>query len=75
MKRPLTALALALSCTGLAVAQQQISSKVDISFNRFSDVQGINDQMFRLAEAYPELCRVERIGTTALGRPDRKSVV
>ena len=69
MKRALLALTLALGCTGLAGAQQQISSKVDISFNRFADVQGINDQMFKLAEAYPELCRVERIGTTALGRP------
>jgi hypothetical protein len=69
VKRALLALTLALGCTGLAGAQQQISSKVDISFNRFADVQGINDQMFKLAEAYPELCRVERIGTTALGRP------
>jgi hypothetical protein len=69
VKRALLALTLALGCTGLAGAQQQIPSKVDISFNRFADVQGINDQMFRLAEAYPELCRVERIGTTALGRP------
>ena len=55
MKRALLALTLALGCTGLAGAQQQIPSKVDISFNRFADVQGINDQMFRLAEAYPEL--------------------
>lgn len=64
----LVALAAAATCAG-AWAQQQIPSKVEIAFNRFSDVEGINDQMFRLAEAYPGLCRVERFGTSALGRP------
>ena len=55
-------------CLG-AHAQQQITSKVDIPFNRFNDVETLQSYMFKLAEAYPSLCRVERIGTTALGRP------
>jgi hypothetical protein len=50
-------------------AQQQINSKVEIPFNRFSDVETLQSYMFKLAESYPSLCRVERIGTTALGRP------
>jgi len=69
MRRAAIAASIALALTGSAAAQQQIASKVNIAFDRFYDVQGINDQMFKLAEAYPELCRVERIGTTALGRP------
>ncbi len=52
-----------------AAAQQQVPNTVDIPFNRFSDVDGIYDQMFRLAEAYPSLCRVERFGTSTKGRP------
>jgi hypothetical protein len=63
------ALAAALGLAGTAGAQQQIPSKVDLRFNRFVDADGIHDQMFRLAEAHPELCRVERIGTSSLGRP------
>lgn len=55
-------------CLG-AHAQQQITSKVEIPFNRFNDVETLQSYMFKLAEAYPSLCRVERIGTTALGRP------
>ncbi|NBX33184.1 MAG: hypothetical protein EBR07_10760, partial [Planctomycetes bacterium] len=50
-------------------AQQQIASKVEIPFNRFNDVETLQSYMFKLAESYPSLCRVERIGTTALGRP------
>ena len=52
-----------------AYGQQQITSKVDIPFNRCSDVDTFQSYMFKLAEAYPSLCRIERIGTTALGRP------
>ncbi|MFM8785253.1 MAG: M14 family zinc carboxypeptidase, partial [Phycisphaerales bacterium] len=59
----------ALALAGPCAAQQQSPSKVDLRFNRFVDTDGICDQMFRLAEAYPELCRVERIGTSSLGRP------
>jgi murein tripeptide amidase MpaA len=68
MTRALT-LAAVLGLAGTAGAQQQIPSKVDLRFNRFVDADGIHDQMFRLAEAHPELCRVERIGTSSLGRP------
>ena len=42
---------------------------MDTATNRFPDVGGIHDQMFRLAEAYPALCRVERFGTSTKGRP------
>ena len=67
--RPLLAAVLAISVAPVAAAQQQIQSKVHIAFDRYYDVQEMQAEMFRLAEAYPDLCRVERIGTTALGKP------
>jgi hypothetical protein len=42
---------------------------VDIPFDRFRDADEMDASLFRLAEAHPDLCRVERIGTSALGRP------
>lgn len=68
-RRWLAALVATAAVAPVASAQQRIDSKVDIAFDRFYDVEGIQRQMSRLAEAYPDLCRVERIGTTALGRP------
>ena len=61
--------AAALAACAPAFAQQRIASKVDIPFDRFHDTDALEGHMFRLAEGYPSLCRVERIGTTALGRP------
>lgn len=65
----------ALACCALlalaspAGAQQRIASKADITFDRYYDADAMDAHLFRLAEAYPELCRVERIGTSTLGRP------
>lgn len=65
----------ALACCALlalaspAAAQQRLASKADIAFDRYYDADAIDAHLFRLAEAYPELCRVERIGTSTLGRP------
>lgn len=69
MMRLAAALALAAACAAPAAAQQRIDSKVDIPFDRFRDADEMDASLFRLAEAHPDLCRVERIGTSALGRP------
>ena len=69
MRRLAAALALAAACAAPAAAQQRIDSKVDIPFDRFRDADEMDASLFRLAEAHPDLCRVERIGTSALGRP------
>ena len=59
----------ALAIASGAFAQQRLASKVDLPFDRFRDADEVDASLFRLAEAYPALCRVERIGTSALGRP------
>jgi hypothetical protein len=65
----LAILALAAACAAPAAAQQQVPSKVEISFDRYSSPDEIEANMRRLADAYPELCRMERYGTSGLGRP------
>ena len=67
MKRLACILAAALATT--AAAQQRLASRVDLGFDRFRTADEIDACLFRLAEAYPELCRVERIGTSTEGRP------
>ena len=66
---------LAALVAGDAGAQQRILSKVDIPFDRFHTADEIDRWMFALAEAHPSLCRVERVGTSALGRPMLAMVV
>lgn len=63
------ALATIAALAAPASAQQRIASKADIPFDRYYDADQVDAHLFRLAEAYPELCRVERIGTSTLGRP------
>ena len=69
MRMAAMSLAAAAALATPTSAQQRIDSKVDLAFDRFYDADGIESGMRRLAEAYPGLCRIERIGTTALGRP------
>ncbi len=64
-----TALLLALLPAAAATAQQQIPGKVEIAFDRFYSPDEMDAQIRRLAEAYPQLCRIEQIGTSSLGRP------
>jgi hypothetical protein len=52
-----------------AAAQQQIPTKVPIAFNRFYSVAEFEAKLKALAEAYPNLCTLESIGTSSQGRP------
>jgi hypothetical protein len=63
------AVAVAPLVADAAMAQQRLASKVDLPFDRYREADEIDASLFRLSEAYPSLCRVERIGTSALGRP------
>jgi hypothetical protein len=49
-------------------AQQQISTKVDIAWNRYYDVPEVDAVLRRLVEAYPELLTLESIGKSVEGR-------
>jgi hypothetical protein len=61
--------AAALLCASAAHSQDRLRSKVDIRFDRFHPAGEIDAALQALAAAHPGLCRVERIGTSALGRP------
>ncbi len=67
--RSLMAVAIAMSIASNAGAQQQISSKVPLAFNRFYDTAELFDALARIAAAYPELVTVTEIGKSAEGRP------
>jgi len=62
--------ALAISCfvAPAVVAQQQVPSKVDVSWNRFYDSDEITDIVKKLVDAYPELLSVESLGKSEQGR-------
>lgn len=64
--------AVLVSCCGFgsspAMAQQQIPSKVDVSWNRFYDYDEMEQILQDLAEAYPDLLTLESIGKSELGR-------
>jgi hypothetical protein len=51
------------------VAQQQIDAKVDLAWNRYYPTEEIGSILERLAEAHPDLAKVETIGTSVEGRP------
>lgn len=55
-------------CAPLAQAQQQVSSKVDVAWNRFYDYEEITKIMHDLVDAYPELLTLESIGKSEQGR-------
>lgn len=67
-------LAFLLTCLALIVtaptaqAQQQIPSKVDISFNRFYDYEETTRLLRALVDAYPDLLTLESIGQSEQGR-------
>jgi hypothetical protein len=60
------------ACAGIAAsaafAQQDLPSKVDLVFNRYHTTEEIQKAMADLAAAYPEICRVQKIGTSLEGR-------
>lgn len=51
-----------------AFAQQDIPSKVDLSFNRYHTADEINKALQDLAAAYPDICSVTSIGKSLKGR-------
>lgn len=55
-------------CNSIAQAQQQIPSRVDVSWNRFYDYDEITQIVQDLANAYPDLLTVESIGKSEQGR-------
>ena len=42
-------------CAPIAIAQQQLPSRVDVSWNRFYDYEEMTQIIHDLVEAYPEL--------------------
>lgn len=61
-----------LGCCGLASttahAQQQIPSKVDVSWNRFYDYEEVTQIVKDLVAAYPDLLSFESLGKSEQGR-------
>lgn len=51
-----------------ALAQPFVPNKVDIAFNRYYRHGEINDFMRRIAKAYPDLVKIEKIGESRQGR-------
>lgn len=64
-----TLAAIALLAAPTASAQQQISTKVPIAFDRFYTVDEMGALLQKLAAAYPDLCTLQSIGTSTQGRP------
>lgn len=65
----LLAAATAMVPVASAHAQQQLSSRYDVAFNRYRDYTELLKQCQELAAAYPELVRVEELGRSVEGRP------
>lgn len=55
-------------CTPVALAQQQVPSKVDVSWNRFYNYEEMTEIMHDLAYSYPDLLTLESIGKSEQGR-------
>ncbi len=62
------ALALAGLSTSSANAQQQIPSRVDVTWNQYYDYDEITQIIHELVEAYPELLTLESLGQSEQGR-------
>jgi Zinc carboxypeptidase len=55
-------------CASLTHAQQQVPSRVDVSWNRFYDYDEMTQIIMDLVEAYPELLTVQSLGKSEQGR-------
>ncbi|MEZ6163731.1 MAG: M14 family metallopeptidase [Phycisphaerales bacterium] len=71
MRRSMLSLAM-IACSGSVVttaqAQQQIPSKVDVSWNRFYDYNEMEQILQDLVKAYPDLLTLESLGKSEQGR-------
>ncbi|MBM4106769.1 MAG: peptidase M14 [Phycisphaerae bacterium] len=52
-----------------ATAQQQIDAKVDVAWNRYYELDEVEDMLRRLAAEHADVARLESIGTSVEGRP------
>ena len=50
------------------VAQQQIPSKTDITWNRFYNYDEISELLHKLVDAYPQLLSLQSLGKSEQGR-------
>ncbi len=58
-----------------ATAQEHIPGRVDIAFNRYYNYGELVAWTQRIAEAYPRLVTLERIGVSGLGKPMYVAIV
>lgn len=58
----------ALLLPSLSSAQDHISSRVQVSFNRYHDYDQMSAAMREIADAYPELVELQSIGKSEQGR-------
>lgn len=61
-------LALSGVCSTFASAQQQVPSRVDVSWNRYYDYEELTQIIHDLVDAYPELLTLESLGKSEQGR-------
>lgn len=69
MRSILLAGALALTCVSGAPAQELIPGRVEIAFNRYYTYAELLELQRQIADAYPDLVTLEKIGESGLGRP------
>jgi len=62
------AMALIAAGSTQAIAQEFAPNKVEIAFNRYYTHSELNDFFRKIAKAYPELVRIEKIGESGQGR-------
>lgn len=55
-------------CASIAHAQQQIPSKVDVSWNRFYNYEEMTQIIHDLVDAYPDLLSLQSLGKSEQGR-------
>jgi Zinc carboxypeptidase len=67
--------AAALGSISATRAQEHIEGKVEIAWNRYYDSTQMTEHMKAIAKAYPEICRLEKIGETLQGRPMYVAIV
>ena len=66
--RSLAIVTICFAPASVAIAQQQIDSRVDIAWNRFYDYDQTTELLHKLADAYPNLITLESIGKSWEGR-------
>jgi hypothetical protein len=63
------AAALCMAWSSMARAQQETPPKYEIAFNRYNTYAELVEHLQKIAEAYPEIVQLEKIGESREGRP------